>query len=115
MYDTLYRYFVLFGFPSDEDNSENWGAVGSQFLWADNPVWCALLECLLSENNGIEKNMKSNNNTVGKRGGRGSAGNNRKKSISEKDKKLRLESRNCFSKDHSVWGIHTGSHSIMIR
>ena len=95
--------------------NENWGAVGSQFLSTENPVWSALLESLIHDNDENEKNTKNINNTVAKRGGRGSGGNNRKKSISEKDKKLRSESRNCFLKDNSLWSVHAGSHSIMIR
>ena len=65
LYDTLYRYFVLFGFPEDENKNlnENWGAVGGHFLWEKNPVWSVLIESLVStENDGSNGNNGNNGN-----------------------------------------------------
>ena len=51
------------------------------------------------------------NSKKGSKGG----GNNRKKYISEKDKKLLLESKKTFQFDRETWSVHVGTNRIMIR
>ena len=102
LYDTLYRYMVLFDFPSDTENginnSSGFGNITDQTYWCGNPVWNVLLDCLL--------NYQDNNSMKKRRGGR---------KICERDRVFRQQCRESYMADRAVWGVHVGSHPIMIR
>ena len=92
---------VLFGFPSDTDNginnSSGFEMSTGRTYWCGNPVWNVLLDCLLNHDiNGMKK----------RKGGR---------KICERDRVFRQQCRESFMVDRALWGVHVGSHPIMIR
>ena len=96
---------VLFDFPSDTENGINYssgfGISTGQTYWDSNPVWCVLLDCLLNHDiNGGGGGGKK------KKGGR---------KLSERDRVMRQQCRECYMADRAVWGVHVGSHPVMIR
>ena len=120
LYDTLYRYFVLFGFPKDENIyfNENCTREDRQYLWSENQVWSVLLECLNNNdnlNNNLNNSNINNNDNDNQNRTKNNKNNKNKNSISDHDILLRNEGKRKFESDRGVWGVHCGSHNIMKR
>jgi hypothetical protein len=96
---------VLFDFPSDTENGINYssgfGISTGQTYWDSNPVWCVLLDCLL-------------NHDISGGGGGGKKKKGGRK-LCERDRVMRQQCRECYMADRAVWGVHVGSHPVMIR
>ena len=94
LFDTLYRYLILFSGREDF-----WTSVP----WTDNPVWGAVLDSL-----GIDSPVSSQISLKGKsrRGRRG---------LGEGSPTTRAEAVATFQHDRAQWSVHSGTHPTVVQ
>jgi hypothetical protein len=93
LYDTLYRYLVLFGIPTEFCD------VGYDMPWRHNRVWNCLMECLRGE---ITPDRGGRGGRP-RRTGRAGDGGGLDTCVAE------------YIRDMEVWNFTSGSHSVMRR
>jgi serine/threonine protein kinase len=110
LYDTLYRYLVLFGAGADFQSDKAFAEAFS--VYADSPVWAVVCETLglrkldLSETGmgmGMGSDMGRGMATRGGGGRRGGGGG----------RDADPESSQQYSRDLAEWSLHQGSNPIM--
>ena len=109
LYDTFYRYFVLFGCPAEASEASEpavgagaGGAVettaGVSILWgSSNPVWNAVRDSLFSQPQPKEKRQKGR----------------RKQLDGDPDLSAKRACRMQFERDFGAWSVQSGAHEIM--
>jgi len=95
LFDTIYRYVVLFGGAEDF-------LASSPFV--DNPVWMAIVDALGLD---VNEQVEMERNLVSKKKGRGRPKRNDSPTA-------RMESITTYQSDFCRWSIHTGTHPIMV-
>ena len=104
LYDTLYRYMVLFGFQNSFENTNMHGislgmgmgiSGGSDIgqCWVGNPVWAILVDHLQEPISYKKKGRK----------------------VNERERQGRMESVGCYKRDSASWNVLHGTHPVMIR
>jgi hypothetical protein len=94
LYDTLYRYVVLFGLPIEHFDES------SDFPWSNNKVWNCMVDCLFSSQSA---------HTAGSRK------NRQRKAHVGKESDLRLQCVGEFQRDSALWNFQAGSHDVITR
>mmetsp|Transcript_205 Transcript_205/g.460 ORF Transcript_205/g.460 Transcript_205/m.460 type:complete len:1254 (+) Transcript_205:3-3764(+) len=94
LYDTLYRYLVLFGGGADFQSDNAFEEAFS--VYADSPVWAVVCEALGLRKLDLQDGM-GGMATRGRRGGRDG----------------HPETANQYAHDLGEWSMHLGSHPIM--
>lgn len=85
LYDTLYRYIVLFGFCMTSDVDSDGTEDLTHPYGLDNPVWHAVVDCLGEQ------------------------------PVTGKNTKSRIECVNQYESDRMAWSLETGSHPTICR
>jgi hypothetical protein len=112
LFDTLYRYLVLFGIPTD--------FVTSSCPWIDNPVWNALVESLNLSSFMDEEYSVSAFSTVSIANpiipsGTAKRGKGLSANINSEKEKLQKAASSQFRSDFSLWSLRRGTHRIINR